>query len=62
MVYLIMMKSLYGCMDSTLLWYNLYVKKIKSLGLVIDPYGRCILIGYRIVYGTRVLYDYTRFS
>ena len=37
-------------------------KQIKSLGLVIDPYDRCILMGYRIFYGTIVLYDYTRLS
>ena len=41
-LYLRLMKALYGCMDSTLLWYDIYSKTLKSQGFLINAYGRCI--------------------
>ena len=35
-------KALYGCMESALLFYDLYSKTIKSQGLLINPYDRFI--------------------
>ena len=42
LLYLRLMKSLYGCMESTLLWYDIYSKNLKSQGFLINPYDRCI--------------------
>ena len=41
-LYLRLLKDLYGCMDSALLWYYLYTKTLKSQGFVVNPYDRCI--------------------
>ena len=41
-LYLRLLKYLYGCMESPLLWYDLYSKTLKSQGFLINPYDRCI--------------------
>ena len=41
-LYLQLLKDLNGCMDSALLWYDLYTKTIKSYGFVINLYDWCI--------------------
>ena len=41
-LYLRIFKPLYGCMDSVLIWYALYVKTLKSQGFVVNSYDRCI--------------------
>ena len=41
-IYLQLLKNLYGCMKSALLWYDLYSKTFKSQGVLINPYDRCI--------------------
>ena len=41
-LYLRLIKALYGCMESALLWYDLYSKTLKSQGLLINPYYRYI--------------------
>ena len=41
-LYLRILKSLYGCMESAILWYNIYAKTLKLQGLVVNPYHRCI--------------------
>ena len=41
-LYLQVLKSLYDCVESTLLWYDMYTKTLKSLGFIINPYDRCI--------------------
>jgi len=33
------LRALYGCIESALLWYNLYV---KDMGFVINSYDRCV--------------------
>ena len=41
-LYLRILKALYGCMESALLWYDLYAKNLKSQGLLVNQYDRCI--------------------
>jgi len=41
-LYLRILKALYGCIESALLWYKLYVKVLKGMGYEINPYDRCI--------------------
>ena len=41
-IYLIIIKSLYKCIDTDLLWYNLYVNTLKLLSFVINTYDRCV--------------------
>ena len=41
-LYLRLLKVLYGCITSVLLWYDLYYMTLKSQGLLINPYYRCI--------------------
>ena len=41
-LYLRVLKALYGCIESALLWYNLYVSTLKDMGFVINPYDRCV--------------------
>ena len=41
-LYLKKLKTLYGCMESVILWYDLYAKTMKSQGFVVNPYNMCI--------------------
>ena len=41
-IYIRLLKALYGCMESALLWYYVYSKTLESQGFVVNPYGRCI--------------------
>ena len=41
-IYLILLKYLYGLMESVLLWYDIYSRTLKSQGFVVNPYDRCI--------------------
>ena len=41
-LYLLVVKALYGCIDSALLWYNLYITTLEKMGFKINQYGRCI--------------------
>ena len=42
-LYLRLLKALYGYMESALLWYDLYSKTLKSHGLLVNPYDRFIV-------------------
>jgi len=35
-------KTLYGCMQSALLWYRTYHDELKTLGFEINKYHPCI--------------------
>ena len=37
-IYFQLLKALYGCLSSALLWYNLYVSILKDLGFELHPY------------------------
>ena len=41
-IYLRLLKALHGCMESALLWYDLYSNTLKSQGFLINPYDRFI--------------------
>ena len=41
-LYLQLLKDLYGFMESAILWYGLYSKTLKSQGFLVNPYDRCI--------------------
>ena len=32
------MKAIYGCVQSALLWYQLFYKHLKDLGFKLNPY------------------------
>ena len=34
--------ALYGCLESVLLWYELYSSTLENLGFKINPYDRCV--------------------
>ena len=35
-------KALYGCVQSALLWYELYSTTLQELGFIINPYDMCV--------------------
>ena len=41
-IYLELLKALYGCVQSALLWYELYVTTLKDLGFELNPYDMCV--------------------
>jgi hypothetical protein len=41
-LYLRLAKALYGCVKSGLLWYDLYVSKLKPMGFELNPYEPCV--------------------
>jgi Reverse transcriptase (RNA-dependent DNA polymerase) len=41
-LYLRLVKALYGCVKSALLWYDLFTSKLKERGFVLNPYDPCV--------------------
>ena len=41
-LYVKVLRALYGCLESALLWYQLYSSTLEKLGFVINPYDRCV--------------------
>ena len=41
-LYLKVLRAIYGCIKSALLWYELFSGTLKKLGFVINPYDRCV--------------------
>ena len=41
-LYLHLLRALYGCIETALLLYNLYVDTLKDIGFVLNPYDRCV--------------------
>ena len=41
LLYLRLLKALYGCMESALICYDLYSMTLKPQGFLINPYARC---------------------
>jgi hypothetical protein len=41
-LYLRVLKALYGCIESALLWYNLFKSTLEGMGFVVNPYDRCV--------------------
>ena len=42
-LYLHVLRALYGCLELVLLWYNLYSKLLKDMGFEINPYDKCVM-------------------
>ena len=41
-LYLKLLRALYGCIESALLWYELFTSKLKSMGFELNPYDKCV--------------------
>ena len=41
-LYLIILRALYGCIQSALLWYNLYSSTLVEEGFTINQYDKCV--------------------
>jgi hypothetical protein len=41
-LYLQLLKALYGCVQSALLWYDLFVSTLQELGFELNPYDLCV--------------------
>jgi hypothetical protein len=41
-LYLQLLKALYGCVRSALLWYKLFSGTLKKMGFELNPYDPCI--------------------
>ena len=41
-LYLQLLKALYGCLRSALLWYELYATKLNGMGFELNPYDTCV--------------------
>ena len=41
-LYVRVLRALYGCLESALLWYNLYSTTLKDMGFKLNPYDRYI--------------------
>ena len=41
-LYLRVLKALYGCIESALLWYEMYSSTLEHMGFVINPYDKCV--------------------
>jgi hypothetical protein len=41
-LYMWILKALYGCVESALLWYQLYWQTLKNMGFELNPHDRCI--------------------
>ena len=40
-LYVQLLKAMYGCMQSALLWFKLFTSTLKGLGFEINPYDLC---------------------
>ena len=41
-LYLQLLKALYGCVQSALLWYNLFTNTLVRMGFKLNPYNLCV--------------------
>ena len=41
-LYIRVLRALYGYLESALLWYNLYSSTLVDLGIEINPYDHCV--------------------
>ena len=41
-LYLKLLKALYGCVQSALLWYELFSSTLEGMGFKINPYDTCV--------------------
>ena len=41
-LYVRVLRAIYGCLESALLWYNLYSSTLVNLGFELNPYDLCV--------------------
>ena len=41
-LYVRLIKALYGCVQSALLWYELFSSTLESMGFQLNPYDQCV--------------------
>ena len=41
-LYVEVLRSIYGCIEAALLWYEMFKKSLEKMGFVINPYDRCV--------------------
>ena len=41
-LYVRLVKALYGCVQSALLWYELFTATLKDMGFTLNPYDHCV--------------------
>ena len=41
-LYVRLIKAIYGCVKSALLWYELFSSTLQQMGFVLNPYDPCI--------------------
>ena len=41
-LYVKILRAIYGCIESALLWYQLYVSTLKGMGFKLNPYDKCV--------------------
>jgi hypothetical protein len=41
-LYLQLLKALYGCIKSALLWYELFTGTLQGMGFELNPYDTCV--------------------
>ena len=41
-LYVRLIKAIYGCVKSALLWYEMFATSLKDMGFVINPYDPCV--------------------
>ena len=41
-LYVELKRSIYGCIETTILWYEMYTKVLKEMGFEINPYDLCV--------------------
>ena len=41
-LYVTILRAIYGCIESALLWYELYAKTLKGMGFKLNPYNKCV--------------------
>ena len=50
-MYLLVLREIYVCIKSTLLWYNIFSATLEDLGFEINPYGRGV--ANKVIEGTQ---------
>ena len=41
-LYLKVLRAIYGCLESALLWYSLYSSTLQGMGFTLNPYDLCV--------------------
>ena len=41
-LYVEVLRSIYGCIEAAMLWYDMFKRSLEKMGFVINPYDRCV--------------------